>query len=728
MMPARTTALAAMTSLVALAGGLLFSSAPAGAFTDHTFVRSFGPGGPGMGAFADPQSIAVDQSTGDVYVYDNNEDGEPSERGRIYKFNAAGEPANFLAHANASEDTNVIEGIGDLGNNNGAAQIAVDNSSGPDKGDIYFANYDGEVEETLIYDSNGVGVGVLASYGPSARSCGVAVDSAGAVYIRYPGLGQLQRYVPVTNPVKTSDYASELSDLGNSICNIAIDSEGNAYTAQPGGGPVTKYPASQFSTKETRASGATIPGAAGSTLAVDPLDNDVFVDEGSKFTQYSSSGGLLGASETGGAIAESFGIAVSDAPGSTGDVYVSDNADHSVDIYGPVITLPDALTGQATALRPNGASGEATLNGTVNADNTSGASYQFQYGTETSYGSTTPATSFAGTQTLPASSTLTALLPNTAYHYRLDATNSSGLVNYGPDRQFTLVTPPMVNDQPPSAANPTLASVQFTGTLDPENSPTFYHFAYVPASEYQRGTSDPYVAGGTTNEINAGAGVEDETVGPLAATDLQPGTTYDYALVATNSAGTSIGEEHTFTTSPVTPPVAMTGGASGISQRTATLEGTVDTSGLQTNYGFEIATQPGEYGPATGLGSLGGALTQTVALTLGELHPGTTYYYRVTANNADGTSYGTPQTFSTPGLVIDVALPVAPTLIAPPAIAFPIETKTPTTSTPKALTNEQKLARALTGCKQQKGKKKQAACQKQARKRYAPKRKVKKKT
>jgi len=35
-----------------------------------------------------------------------------------------------------------------------------------------------------------------------------------------------------------------------------------------------------------------------------------------------------------------------------------------------------------------------------------------------------------------------------------------------------------------------------------------------------------------------------------------------------------------------------TGGMSGISQNAATLSGTVSTNGLQTNYGFEIGTEP----------------------------------------------------------------------------------------------------------------------------------------
>ena len=168
-----------------------------------------------------------------------------------------------------------------------------------------------------------------------------------------------------------------------------------------------------------------------------------------------------------------------------------------------------------------------------------------------------------------------------------------------------------------------------------------------------------------------------------------------------------------------------TGGASGVSQNTATLSGTVATNSLQTEYGFEIGTEPGNYGPATGLGSIGGALTETVSVRLAELQPGTTYYYRVTATNSDGTRQGETESFTTPGFPTLIASPASPPLIATPDIAFPGEVRT-TTSMPKVLTRAQKLVVALKACAK-KPKSKRGACQKQARKRYAPAKKKSKK-
>lgn len=67
--------------------------------------------------------------------------------------------------------------------------------------------------------------------------------------------------------------------------------------------------------------------------------------------------------------------------------------------------------------------------------------------------------------------------------------------------------------------------------------------------------------------------------------ELEPGTTYHYALVATNALGTTvIGPDQTFTTSPATPPIVSGLSVSGVTQTGATLTGTIDPQGLQTTY------------------------------------------------------------------------------------------------------------------------------------------------
>jgi len=54
---------------------------------------------------------------------------------------------------------------------------------------------------------------------------------------------------------------------------------------------------------------------------------------------------------------------------------------------------------------------------------------------------------------------------------------------------------------------------------------------------------------------------------------------YHFRLVAQNSAGTTDGADQTFTTAAASAPAMVTGAASGISAKAATLNGTVDPNG-----------------------------------------------------------------------------------------------------------------------------------------------------
>jgi hypothetical protein len=104
--------------------------------------------------------MTVEQSTGDVYVYD---------RSTLRKFDASGNPVEF-----SSTKTNAISV------NEGkfrAAEVAVDDSASAAKGDIYVTS--GESAPLLIYNSAGERIGELPSFDPQAlpgeEPCGVTV-------------------------------------------------------------------------------------------------------------------------------------------------------------------------------------------------------------------------------------------------------------------------------------------------------------------------------------------------------------------------------------------------------------------------------------------------------------------------------------------------------------------------------------------------------------------------
>jgi hypothetical protein len=96
----------------------------------------------------------------------------------------------------------------------------------------------------------------------------------------------------------------------------------------------------------------------------------------------------------------------------------------------------------------------------------------------------------------------------------------------------------------------------------------------------------------------------------------------------------------------VVAPAATTGPASAVTDRSATLSGSVSANSVPTSYWFEYGptTAYGGTTPATDAGS-GGAVAATA--TLGGLSPATTYHYRLVAANSGVTTKGADQTFST---------------------------------------------------------------------------------
>ena len=328
----------------------------------------------------------------------------------------------------------------------------------------------------------------------------------------------------------------------------------------------------------------------------------------------------------------------------------------------------------------------------------------------------------------PASASIEGLEADTTYYYRVFALNGSGEKGEGAIQPFKTVGSPLTTTG--EADSVTRITAALSGAIDPERGATRYHFIYVDQATYERavaeGAANPYAEGGATIDGEVAAGNSAVAAPPLLAVGLLPETTYHYALVATNNAGTATGGDATFTTGAGTPPIVTTGAASAITLSTATLAGTVDTRGLNVSYAFEVSTDPGNYGAPSGAGAIGAGPSEAIVQTsLQGLQPGTTYYYRLLATSTDGTSYGVGHSFTTQGFSSLLIQPATPPLIGTPNIAFPTETGTAGKSTTKSLTNAQKLAKALKACAK-KAKSKRAACRKQAHKKYPPAKKKKK--
>jgi hypothetical protein len=297
---------------------------------------------------------------------------------------------------------------------------------------------------------------------------------------------------------------------------------------------------------------------------------------------------------------------------------------------------------------------DVTFEGRLNP-NYQETKYHFEYATNRQFHD---ATAIPGKTVLPAvleelaTESLTAggtLTPDTTYFYRVVAENKAGS-NPGPTQQFTTFAVPVPTGG--AAENVTRHSAQLSGAVTSQGARTSYSFVYIDEAGYQAAlaahAADPYADGVGTPGGNLEAGFTAVPVGPLSATGLQSGTTYHYALEASNSVGSVTGPDRVFTTPPALPPEAVTGGAAGITQGTATITGTVDPHGLATTIRFEFGAVPfsGAFQTASPATASTGPVPVAFAFN-GYLTPGTTYYYRVVASSEEGTSYGAEQSFTT---------------------------------------------------------------------------------
>jgi phosphodiesterase/alkaline phosphatase D-like protein len=698
-------------------------------------LSKFGSAGSGAGQFNTPVGVAIDEGTEEVYVVDQGNN-------RVEKFDADG---NYLSEFNGSETPAKAF--------SGPTYIAVDNSGDAAKGHVYVGDPSQGVVD--VFDPSGKYLFQIAIQGAQA----IATDRSGNLWVltTQPSLEEYSEAGAVI--LRQPQIAEDPSG-------VTVDSKSNVYFTSSSGeiarAAPPDYPFGVHSIMRR-----------GHTLAINPVTNNIFQDDGSSIVEWPPFGEEEGERELwedteeiiDSGLTNSHGLAVN---GKSRELYASDESANDVEVFRDALT-PDVVTGAATKLtRLTGTlegtvnplktkakyffewgetlsyghsttveeagegeatipvsadieglrgstvyhyrivgenenvknygqdatfetqaavegvltdlasgvlAGEATLHGSFEPNGLD-VHWSFQYGLTNAYGSNTPSQDAGqASEVKNVEATPTGLEANSIYHYRIAATNETG-TTYGLDETFTTLPAPPVAEGAATASNVTRSSAILHATVNPKHSSTTYHFAYVEEAAYAPATSDPYAAGGATAPASLGSGSGGQPTEQLLV-GLKPNTTYHYKVVAINQAGRVGGADATFTTGAPTRPVAVTGGASSIAQNSAIIDGAVNTSGLPTTYGFEVGTST-DYGPPTGLGSVGAGLSEaSVSLALGGLQPGTTYHYRLTATNVDGTSYGIDQTFTTSVFASTFAEPPAPLpFVEVPPIAFPPESKT----------------------------------------------------
>ena len=396
-----------------------------------------------FGAFTQPQAVTVDQSTGGVYVVD-------VAAGSVSRFTSAGVPAEFSV-----TKTNVLSGFSFEAN---AAQVAVApaGSPGGTEGDIYVVS--DLTDNVEIFDANGNHLGALNGSGDASggfsEACGVATEaSTGAVYVADFG-GHVWRYTPTTGTVSEVDYSGGIQTAG-SVCNVAADA-GNVYAGNTySEGELRSYQASAFVTGPPPAAASTLVDSVSRSVAVDPANGDVYVDEGDQIAVFDSSGAsryTFGSSADFGSTSSGVGVIAAN-----GKAFVADPLAGQVDVYAPAGAPPPvAITNPATTIHHT----DAILNGHLEpGGDPSITDCHFDYLTDAAFQANTPAERFAGASTIgcaqgnsfsdsaDATALINNLSPGTTYHFRLHITGSTSGDVVGTEQHFTLPPFPSASTQ-----------------------------------------------------------------------------------------------------------------------------------------------------------------------------------------------------------------------------------------------------------------------------------------
>jgi len=304
--------------------------------------------------------------------------------------------------------------------------------------------------------------------------------------------------------------------------------------------------------------------------------------------------------------------------------------------------------------------------------------------------------------------TVQGLTPNRTYYYRAIAENPTGADTPSPAVQrFATTSEPAVTTA--AAEDVTTTTATAPGTVNPEGAYTTYHVQYGGTTDYASQTPN----------LAAGSGTTAVPV-TVALESLEPGRTYHFRLVAENitdgTTYTGYGEDRTLTT-PSTPPV-ITGLASGsVGQTVATITATLNPQGLTTRW--ELLAGSNQHALQAVTSGQASSETQ-LSVPVGNLTPGTVYFYRLTAANADGTvePEGAFTTLPGPAPAGQPGLPALIPYVPVSTITAQQEAENKKNGKPKTLTNKQKLAKALTACHKDKKKSKRAKCERAAHKKY----------
>ncbi len=530
---------------LALVGFVMLPSSPTFALRTHIFQESFGPDGTAASHFEKADTVAIDRSTGAIYVGDAGVPTANASGSTVERLNSIHGPEPFTSAFTAGSEGK----LPNYGSIPFMDQVAVS----PVSGNIYFASggsvlraYDAEGEPVDFEAGPGAGSNGIAG----SEICGVAVDSSGDIYVS-------ERMSGVQIYAANGKFLANIASIGT--CDVAVNSQGSVYlnaVEEPfyeglNSGPIEEFTASApppVTSSTIYAASGTVDSNRSFGIALDTSNDHLYVDESTQVAEYGAGGerldefGAIGV----GKLPNSGGLGSGIAISQSGDIYVTQgNFEGQVEIFGPPVLLPDVLTGAASEINPQGS---ARLNGAVNPDGVTLAGCHFEYVEEGLYEpeATDPYAHGASVPCVPAAAMISpgeetavhddisGLTPGMTYHFRLVASNENGSNQTSADATFTMPPKPLI--EATSIANLTSSSVDLNAKINPGGLQTTCLFEY--------GTSDAYGASVPCQPL----GVEGLASVPVSQhiEGLSPNITYHWRVVATNAAGTASLVDHTF--------------------------------------------------------------------------------------------------------------------------------------------------------------------------------------
>jgi DNA-binding beta-propeller fold protein YncE len=352
--------------------------------------------------------------------------------------------------------------------------IAIDNSSGPSKGDVYVVS-DRLSSRNVIekFTSTGAPLGRLST--PEAFGIGgVAVDSSGIVWVwEYEGpaissFTDALVNVPLARVLVQEGETEQAGGINCAVPGFAVDANGEALYVNhqredfeeecPEVTPSAKNPAV---VGKLRVSGEPPTAFAliqaldvqnSSAVAVDlssgkPASGDVYVDNETNVAAFTAAGSLIQRFGQEGELTKGRGVAVDPQ---REEVLVADSGQSRVAVFGPApegAPMIDSVSSQN--LTPTSTRLEAQIDA-----NGLDTHYYFQYGTDEVCGQVP--SSFCATAPLPppgadigsafgdvhVEATLTGLESGTTYFFRVVAENEGGTAENGPQMVDTFTTLP----------------------------------------------------------------------------------------------------------------------------------------------------------------------------------------------------------------------------------------------------------------------------------------------